>query len=273
MYGDYAAIRRDYFVADFKRDIGDFPVIGSVHVQAEHDPSDPVRETRWLQSVADAAGSGGFPHAIVAYADLAAPRAEVESVLAAHCESANMRGIRQMLHQCLVPAMALPADYLADDRWQSNVGLLARHRLSFDLQILPPQAPAAARLAGRHPGLDFVLVHTGQPRDRSGDGIAAWATALRQLADLPNVSIKLSGFGMFDADWTPDTLRPLILTAIDCFGPSRAMFGSNFPVDGLMRGYAALWQAYDELTRAFSDSERDALFHGTASRIYRIGVE
>lgn len=272
MYGDYAAIRRDYLAEDFQRDIGDLPVIGSVHVQAEHDPAAPVRETRWLQSVANASGNGGFPQAIVVYADLAAPPGEVESVLAAHCESANVRGIRQMLHQCLVPAMGLPDDYLADDRWRNNIGLLARHRLSFDMQVLPPQARSAARLAGQHPDLDFVLVHAGQPRDRSVEGIAAWSKALRQLAELPNVSIKLSGFGMFHADWTVETLRPLILTAIDCFGPSRSMFGSNFPVDGLMRGYTALWQAYDEVTKSFSDPERDALFYGTASRIYRIGV-
>ena len=80
-------------------------LVKSVHVQAEHDAADPVRETRWLQSVADAPGSGGFPHAIVAYADLSGPAREVDAMLAAHCSSPNVRGIRQMLHQVLVPGM------------------------------------------------------------------------------------------------------------------------------------------------------------------------
>ena len=70
MYGDYASVRRDYLVQDFRADIGTLPVRKSVHVPAEHDARDPVRETRWLQAVAGAPGSGGYPHAIVAYADL-----------------------------------------------------------------------------------------------------------------------------------------------------------------------------------------------------------
>ena len=79
MYGDYSAIRRDYLVDDFRGDIGALPVRKSVHVQAEHDAADPVRETRWLQAVADAPGSGGYPHAIVAYADLSAPERDVDA--------------------------------------------------------------------------------------------------------------------------------------------------------------------------------------------------
>ena len=103
-------------------------------------------------------------------------------------------------------------------------------------------------------------------------GLADWKNAMRRMAQAPNVSIKLSGFGMFDVEWTLDSLRPLVLTAIDCFGPARCMFGSNFPVDKLMRGYRPLWEAYDELTRSFSDPERAAMFHDTAARVYRIGA-
>jgi predicted TIM-barrel fold metal-dependent hydrolase len=273
MYGDYAAIRKDYLLDDFKADIGSLPVVASVHVQAEHDHTDPLRETRWLQSVADAPGSGGFPQAIVGFEDLTGPPEQVAARLQAHAQSRNLRGIRQMVHQCLVPAMGLPTDYLADQQWRANVGLLARHQLSFDLQILPPQAEAAARLAAQHPDLAFVLVHTGQPRDQSATGFEAWRDALRRLALLPNVSIKLSGFGMFDVDWTVASLKRLVLAAVDCFGPSRCMFASNFPVDKLMRSYAALWQAYDEITASFSADERAALFHDTAARIYRIGTQ
>lgn len=270
MYGDYASLRRDYLVQDFRADIGTLPVRKSVHVQAEHDARDPVRETRWLQAVAGAPGSGGYPHAIVAYADLSAPASEVDAMLAAHRASANVRGIRQMLHQALVPAMGHATDYLADERWQANLALLERHGLSFDLQILPLQAASTARIVGRYPGVQFVLVHAGQPRDQSAVGLREWQRGLRQLAARPNVAIKLSGFGMFEPGWTLDTLRPLVLTAIECFGPERAMFGSNFPVDGLMRRYAAIWDAYDRITADVGVAARAALFHGTAERIYRI---
>jgi predicted TIM-barrel fold metal-dependent hydrolase len=267
MYGDYAAIRRNYLVDDFRRDIGALPVVKSVHVQAEHDHADPVRETRWLQAQAE---RHGYPHAIVAYADLSAPTAQVAAVLDAHCGCANVRGVRQMVHEVLVPQLGHDVDYLADSRWQRNLGLLPARSLLFELQILPPQDASAAAVVAMHPDLQFVLAHAGQPRDRSEEGIAQWRTALRRLAALPNVAIKLSGFGMFDSSWSVDSLRPLVLWAIECFGPGRVMFGSNFPVDGLMRDYAGVWRAYDEITRECSDAERDAMFHGTASRLYRI---
>lgn len=270
MYGDYRAIRRDYLQADFRADIGTLPVAKSVHVQAEIDSDDPVRETRWLQSVADKPHGGGFPHAIIAYVDLSAPAAEVKARLEAHGTYANLRGVRQMVHQVLVPAMELPINYLAHSRWQENLALLVDHGLSFDLQILPAQAHEAADVVARHPDLQFILVHAGQPRDQSSIGVAAWKNALILLAARPNIAIKLSGFGMFDANWTVESLRALVSHAIDCFGPQRTMFGSNFPVDGMMRGYADLWDAYERLTRGIDADGRAALFHGTAERIYRI---
>ncbi len=270
MYGDYRAIRRNYLPQDFCNDIGVLPVIKSVHVQAEIDVRDRVRETRWLQALADTPGGSGFPHAIIAYADLSAPAAEVEATLVAHAAFANLRGIRQMAHQALIPGMGRPANHLADERWCANLGLLVDHGLSFDLQILPAQAIAAAQLVARYPRLQFVLVHAGQPRNQSPAGLSDWRKGLRRLAEFPNVAIKLSGFGMFDAHWTIDSLRPLVLHAIDCFGPQRTMFGSNFPVDGMMRSYAEIWDAYSRLSSAFDDTAREELFCGTAQRVYRI---
>ena len=267
MYGDYAAIRRNYLLDDFRRDIGSLPVVKSIHVQAEHDHADPVRETRWLQAVAD---EGGYPHVIVAYADLSLPAADVRAVLDAHCAHPNVRGVRQMAHEVLVAGMGGRRDLLADIQWVRNLALLAERSLLFELQILPPQAAAAAKVVSQHPQLQFVLAHAGQPRDRSATGLAQWRDALALLAARPNVAIKLSGFGMFERDWTVDSLRPLVHHAIDCFGPQRVMFGSNFPVDGLFRDYASVWRAYDEVTADRSAAERSAMFHDNAVRIYRI---
>ncbi len=267
MFGEYAQIRRNYLFQDFLHDIGTLPVVKSVHVQAEHDHADPVRETRWLQGLAD---SDGFPHAIVAHADLSRPATELAAVLDAHCRYANVRGIRQMVHEALVPELGSRRDLLADEQWQRNLALLAERSLHFELQILPPQATAAARIARRFPRLQFVLVHCGQPRDRTAAGHALWQEAIALLARLPNMSIKLSGFGMFDRNWTIESLRPLVLFAIGSFGPDRVMFGSNFPVDGMMRDYAGLWHAYDAITENQGSTAREAMFYDTAARIYRI---
>ena len=80
---DYCSLRRNYLVTDFLLDSEDFELLAAVHIQAEHDPSDHVRETRWLQGVADdVVRSGGVPQVIVGNVDLAAP--DVRAVLEGH---------------------------------------------------------------------------------------------------------------------------------------------------------------------------------------------
>ena len=75
---------------------------------------------------------------------------------------------------------------------------------------------------------------------------------------------------MFDHDWTPDSIRPLVESCLEIFGARRCMFGSNFPVDKLHASYARIWQTFDALTGEFDRDERDALFAGNAKAFYRI---
>jgi len=82
--------------------------------------------------------------------------------------------------------------------------------------------------------------------------------------------IVLQHESAFDSNWSVDTIRPFVLHAIDVFSAERCMFGSNFPVDGMMSSYTRLWSAYSEITGDFSANERYALFCGNAERIYRI---
>jgi predicted TIM-barrel fold metal-dependent hydrolase len=141
--GEYAAIRRNYLVADFLADAASSGVTKGVHIQAEHDPADPVRETRWLQHVADTPASQGFPHGIVAFADMAASNAA--EVIEAHCEYRNVRGVRQLLMQHRIDPTA--ADPLSSRLFRHNMRLLQRYGLSFDLQLLPTDMHFGATIA------------------------------------------------------------------------------------------------------------------------------
>jgi predicted TIM-barrel fold metal-dependent hydrolase len=266
--GDYAAIRRNYRLQDFFEDAADVNLVKSIHVQAEHDHADPVRETHWLQQIADSPGSRGFPHGIVAYADLS--RSDAAAVLQSHSRYPNVRGIRQMLHESLVdPANPRPA-LLENSTWRSNISLLKKFDFSFDLQVYPQQMHQACRLVRDHPDLQFILCHTGQPSRLDAAHFAVWRAEMQALAEFENVSVKISGLGMFDRNWTVDTIRPFVLQTIEVFRVERCMFGSNFPVDGMMSSYSRLWTAYHEITESFSDNERSALFCTNAERIYRI---
>lgn len=266
--GDCRPIAKPYGLDEYLADVAGWNVVGTVHVDAGADADQALDETRWLQEIAHARG---MPNGIVAYAALNRPIAEVDALLEAHCASANVRGIRQIVNWHVDPTKTYTArDLLQDDVWRAGFAMLEKHGLSFDLQIYPSQMPLAARLAARHPGTQLILNHAGMPTDRDADGLAAWREGMALLAAQPNVAVKISGLAMIDRSWTVETIRPFVLTAIDLFGPDRAMFASNFPVDKLYGSFSCHYGAYDAITANFSESERRKLFAETAMAIYRL---
>ena len=260
--GDYSAIRRDYTVSDFVMDQSALPVIASVHIQANADVNGSVRETAWLQALADRPNSNGFPHAIVAHARLETEN--VEDILEQHGDFRNVRGIRQTLHD--------NPELLTDANWRRGVSLLKKFGFSFDLQIRPREVEHALVVCDENPGITFVLCHTGLPLDQSEPGIQLWRKSINALAQRPNVYCKVSGFGMFNWHWVTNDIRDFVLYAIDAFTPGRCMFASNFPVDRLAGDYPRIWNAYDEITNSFSPHERAAMFGGNALRTYKIAL-
>lgn len=268
--GDARALRFNYLPADLLREAGAIDVLKVVHVEANHDPADPVEETRWLQGLADAGGERAFPDAIVAAANLSAPNAQ--AVLEAHAAFSRTRGIRQILNVHADPLYDyVGRHYLRDATWRANFALLARYGLSFDLQLYPAQMDEAAALARAHPDIALIVNHAGMFVDRNSvAGYRAWREGLRALAACPNVTVKISGLAMFDHHWTVESLRPYVLETIDAFGAARAMFASNFPVDRQFGSYAGLWHAYAQIVSGASAPEREALFVGNARRVYRL---
>lgn len=265
--GDLTPIRRNYLPVDYLDDLKPVRLVKSVHVQNGWDPLDSVGETRWLQGLAD---QDGFPHAIVAFANLAAP--DVAAILEAHCAFPNVRGIRQILNWHHDPSLRIApqADLMDDSSWRRGFGLLSRYGLSFDLQIYWPQMSAAWRLAKSYPDTLMILNHFGMPIDRSPEGISSWAAALAQLAQAPNVMIKISGLGLGHPNWTVQDTAPLLQRAIDIFGVDRAMFGTNLPVDRLFSKAEQIFSAYDAALKNFTSEEREALLQLNAESAYRI---
>jgi predicted TIM-barrel fold metal-dependent hydrolase len=270
--GDYTPIRQSYLISDFHRHAEGIPLKKSVHVQAEWDHNaDPVGETAWLQSVADDPASNGMPNGIVAYANLSDPN--VEGVLERHAEHANWRGIRHMLNWSDDRSnfrFAEAGDLMGDPQWRAGFKLIARFNGMFELQVWPWQLQEAAQLANEIPEVPMVMGHTAMPIGRTPGELREWRKGLEALGSAPNVSAKISALGMLDQQWTPESIAPFVLDAIDIFGVDRCMFASNFPVDSLFSDYVTLWNAYDEITSGFTDSERAKLFHDNAEKYFRI---
>lgn len=268
-FGDPTPIQKNYLVSDLLTDAADIPLSRSVHVQVGVADEDVVAETRWLQRVADDPASRGLPQAIVAYCDLASPQAP--GTIAAHRQSRNLRGIRQIVGRSDAEDAATGSGALIEaPLFAENLQRLVDIDLSFDLQLVPSQAHRFARLLERVPGLRVAVCHCGSPWDRSASGLAAWRDGLRALAAQPGVHCKLSGFGMFDPGWDESRIAPLIEGCIEIFGDARCMFGSNFPVEKLVSSYTRLYGAYDRLTQPLDSAARRRLFAGTAQEFYGI---
>ena len=265
-FGDPTPIQKDYRVRDFRNDAAGLDLRGSVHIQVGVAPGDEIRETEWLETCRR---EHGLPSAIVAACELQKPDAAER--LSAQISVASVRGIRQIIgradsEDAITGSGALPNDAV----WQEHFGLLSDFGLSFDLQLTPPQIPKIAEVLARSPQVRVALCHCGSPWDQTRSGLQSWRSGLKLLASLPNVHCKVSGLGMFDPDWTVESIRPIVESCIDIFGPQRTMFGSNFPVDKLYTRYERIWRAYIDIVKPLSAEDRDALFFASARSFYRL---
>lgn len=265
--GDIRPIAKDYLLEDYLADTCNQNVVKSVHVECGWDPSDPVGETEWLQSLAD---KHGYPHGIVARATLDAP--DVEQVLEGHSRYKSVRGIRHAINWHPDPAKTYVnrPDLVRTDAWRHGFGLLQRFGFSFDLQLYPAQMADAVALARAYQDILIILNHAGMPVDRDAEGFDLWRRSMWELATVPNIVVKISGLGTVEWNWTVESIRPFVLQTIEAFGVSRCMFASNFPVDKLYSDFDTIYAAFRKITEAFSADERRMLFHDNAARYYRL---
>ncbi len=176
-----------------------------------------------------------------------------------------------------------------DPRVREGFARLGPLGLSFDAWMYHTQLGELVDLARAFPETPIVLDHVGGaiglgPYTGKRDEVfAGWSARIRELAECPNVHIKLGGLGMrmfgfthYMGELPPGSeelaaaWRPYIETCIAAFGPGRAMFESNFPVDKGSCGYAALWNAFKRIAQAIPLAEKAALFSGIASKFYRL---
>jgi predicted TIM-barrel fold metal-dependent hydrolase len=263
------------------------------------DIEQPLGEVEFVVKIAEAAnGAGQKPvvaPSIVGFTDLRYG-AQVRPVLEQQIELAKgrLRGIRHGVqhsdssigrHGPWRP----PPDQLRAADFQAGFAELAPLGLSFDAWLFHPQIPDLIDLARAFPRTVIVLDHIGMPlgvgpyRGRRDETFGEWERSIRQLAELPNVNVKVGGLGMlmfgfgFESDEMPpasqtlaDAWRPYIETVIEIFGIDRCMLESNFPVDNQTCSYGTLWNAMKRITAAYSPAEKHALYVGTAAKVYKL---
>lgn len=162
-------------------------------------------------------------------------------------------------------------DYCSRPEFIAGVHQLAAAGLSFDICCKHPQMPAVLELVRQCPGVSFILDHGGKPGVHAGLR-DPWREHIRTLASFPNVVCKLSGL-VTEADhthWTPGQLQPYVTHLLETFGPSRLIFGGDWPVAKLACGYVRWLELARQFTAHLPPAEQAAIFSGNAARVYRI---
>ena len=258
----------------------------------------PVGETEWVAEAARSSAAAGGPEiaGIVSFADLTLGGLLPE-VLDAHeaAGDGRFRGIRHALargdHRPGTENNPGPAraGLAHEEPFQAGVRLLGRRGLTWESWHYHYQMADFIAVANSAPDTICILDHFGTPvgvgryRERRAEILAQSKRDMAAAAALPNVIAKLGGMAMADNGFGWDqrgepvtaaefaaAQREYYLHAIDCFGTARCMLESNFPVEKVSVSYRVLYNAFKLITADFSDSDKDALFSGTARRVYRL---
>ncbi|HEX8413503.1 MAG TPA: amidohydrolase family protein [Sphingomicrobium sp.] len=262
-FGNTAGLKQDFHAAQFLPLAASQNVTRSVYVESHFQPA--IEETASIEAFA---AEYGFPHAIVGSADLAGSKLEEELDL--HQRSPLFRGLRVLVNHDPDPKVRATADpnVMSNPAWRNGFVELGRRGLSAEIMLMPRQLQDLRDLASACSDTPLIVGHTGLPFRRSEAEQQDWESGMEALAALPQVSVKISGLGMVDRNWTTDRIREIVTCVIEWFGPQRCMFASNFPVDALHASYAEIWDAFDAITAAYPAEDRSALFRDTAMRIY-----
>jgi L-fuconolactonase len=254
--GSMAALRRDFLPADLKPELERNGFQGSVAVQARS----TLEETRWLLDLAERAP---FILGVVGWVDLRSPqlRSELESFKG----KTKLVGVRHVVQDEPDERFLLQPDFLR------GIAMLEEFDLAFDILIYTKHLPVAAEFVKRFPQQRFVLDHLAKPPIKSG-ALEPWARGIRALAAFPNVYCKVSGM-VTEADWRaqkPADMRPYLDVVFACFGVSRLMIGSDWPVCTVAGTYSRVMDLVKNYIGKRSAVEKDAVLGGNAAKFWRL---
>ena len=233
-----------------------------VFVEANCAPAQAAEEVAWVDRLADLEPRIAW---IVAFIDLL-DEAHRDTALARLERTKRVVGVRHNIqHQ--------PAGFALQPAFERGVRAVGDRGLPFDLCITADQLPEVVRLVEQCPDTAFVLDHCGKPSIRD-DAFEGWAQQLERLARYERVTCKLSGLltESREEQRSASAMERWIARARDCFGASRLVYGSDWPVSTLAGG-ARRWRAIlDDITIAWSTEDRRALFAENARRVSGLPV-
>lgn len=253
-----AALKRDFLPADLEPILKEMEFDGCVAVQARQS----LEETRWLLELA---GTHDFIRGVVGWVDLRSQ--DVARQLEQFAGDPKLVGVRHVVQD------EPDDDFMLREDFRRGIGQLAGFGLAYDVLIHPRHLRAALKLAAEFPQQRFVLDHIAKPL--IADGVMEpWQTDMRAMAQLPNVSCKVSGM-VTEARWNhwkAEDFRPYLDVVFDAFTPSRIMIGSDWPVCTVSAGYGATMRLVMDYIAELTAQDRNAVLGSNCAAFYRLGA-
>lgn len=252
-----SVLRKDFWSDDLNSLSGEHGVDGFVTVQARQS----LEETETLLTLAQ---SQPLIKGVVGWVDFASD--EITEQLDRFAGNDNLKGLRHVVQD-------EPDDrFILGAAFNSGIRQLAGRDLVYDVLIFARQLESSIEFVRSHADIPMVLDHIAKPTIKDGELDAQWASQIREIAALPNLSCKFSGVvtEVRDTCWDIETIRPYWETVLEAFGPDRLMFGSDWPVCLLKSTYERWLEAVRSLAGELSSDEQEQFFGGTAKRIYHL---
>ncbi len=223
--------------------------------------ADSAADTRMMLAVAE---THDWVAGVVGWVDLEDPDG-AEAALAEWSVSPAFCGIRQLVHD------DPRDDVLGLPRVLQTLKILAAQGIPLDVpDAFPRQLGGALQATKAVDGIVLVVDHLAKP-PRGGGDLDDWERQLREIARHENVVAKVSGLGVAGQPWSVEAVRPVWDIALDAFGTTRLMFGSDWPITVTGAGYAGTTSVLGELIGELSPDEQADLWWRTGSRTYRLG--
>jgi L-fuconolactonase len=253
---DMATIRKDFLPDDLKETLAGTGIEGVISVQARQ----CTEETDWLLQMA---AEQDFIKGVVGWVPLVSDN--IRQLLEKYAASPWLKGIRHVVQDEPDP------EFILNKAFNRGVSVLKDFLLVYEILIFEHQLSNTVRFVDQHPEQPFVLDHIGKPKIKSGE-IKSWSRQLKELAKRENISCKISGM-VTEADynnWTYEQLQPYFDVVLEAFGPSRLMFGSDWPVCLVATSYVGWLSVVKNVFSGLSREEQDRIFYKNAMTVYQL---
>jgi len=253
----------NFTLDDYKSLTEGLGIGGTLFMETGVDDPDYQQETRFVKSLADNSDNGmiGLISSIRPESDEAFENWLEETI------EMGVVGYRRILH-------VMPDDTSQSDIFRNNVRKIGVSGKTFDICFLPGQLPVACELAKACENTKLILNHCGVP-DIAGNGLDPWRQDIKALAQIPNVICKLSGLMAYCAPGTSslETIEPFVDHVLNCFGPNRMVWGSDWPVVNLAKGLPEWIAVTRKILGKLSADEASSIAYGTAQIVYKVKIQ